>query len=176
MKKFLLLLAIILVYFIYISWKFSFGVGFLLSSLTWSFFVLCTPVADAGFLLCFPIRILFKIRMLWTQISVWFFAIALNVVALMWKPEIYQKTALMSVFHKILVTPYPFWIIIVLCAIGTFLSVYFGDEVMDIISHKEHFRRRYRPIYKALAVGGLFILVFVSYHYLIKDIGIDNLL
>jgi hypothetical protein len=51
--KFLLVLFVFIIYFGFIALK----DGFYVTILTWSFFVLCTPVADAGFLLDFPFRL-----------------------------------------------------------------------------------------------------------------------
>jgi hypothetical protein len=54
--KFLLLFTILIFYFAFISFKYGVKDGFAITLLTWSFFVLCTPIADAGFILDFPIR------------------------------------------------------------------------------------------------------------------------
>ncbi|WP_221932895.1 hypothetical protein [Thalassotalea sp. PS06] len=56
--KFLALVALLVGYFIYMSMKYDASTGFGLAILSWSFFVLCTPVADGGFILAFPIRLL----------------------------------------------------------------------------------------------------------------------
>ncbi len=67
-------------------------------ALTWSFFVLCTPVADAGILLDFPLRLLFGIRMIVSELAVWALAIVLNLATLMLAPEYYQTTFLTRIF------------------------------------------------------------------------------
>ncbi|MCD6523056.1 MAG: hypothetical protein J7K68_04870, partial [Candidatus Diapherotrites archaeon] len=56
--KFLAVLGIVLIYFSFVSMKYGLDKGLLVGLLTWSFFVFCTPIADAGFLLDFPLRIL----------------------------------------------------------------------------------------------------------------------
>jgi hypothetical protein len=58
--KFSLVLLIFLGYFIFIAKKYGLQQGLFVSTLSWSFFVLCTPVADAGFLLDFPSDSLLK--------------------------------------------------------------------------------------------------------------------
>ena len=88
--KFLGLIVIIVVYFLYMTHKYSLGKGGNITALTWSFFVLCTPVADAGFLIAFPVRLLFGFRMALTQIVVLFVAISLNVYMLIYAPEQYD--------------------------------------------------------------------------------------
>ena len=175
--KFLLLIGVLVAYFAYLSWKFDLATGGLVSALTWSFFVLCTPVADAGFLLDFPIRLIFKIKMFVTEVAVWALAIVINVITLWINPGVYENTALTSIFYKILVTPFPYWLIIILCGIGTFLSIYFGDEMMDVASHRQrakHHRHNFK--YKVIAVTTLFISIFLIYHHLITDMGLNDFL
>ena len=76
--KFLILLSVLVLYFIYLSVEYGILTGGTVAILTWSFFVLCTPVADAGFLLDLPIRLLFGFRMLYSEIIVWSIAIFIN--------------------------------------------------------------------------------------------------
>lgn len=68
--RFLGLITLFIAYFVYMSWKFDAATGAWLVLLSWSFFVLCTPVADGGFIIAFPIRLLFGTRMLITQLIV----------------------------------------------------------------------------------------------------------
>ena len=82
-------------YFAFISYKYGLEQGFFVSLLTWSFFVLCTPVADAGFLIDFPLRLITKIKMFYAEIFVWLFAISLNFYAFFLKPKIYNKTKIL---------------------------------------------------------------------------------
>jgi hypothetical protein len=69
--KFLLLLGVLVGYTLFLSYRYGFISGGLGALLTWSFFVLCTPIADAGFLLDFPLRLLFGIRLLVSKVWVW---------------------------------------------------------------------------------------------------------
>ncbi len=55
--KFLLLSVLLVSYFVYLSYEYNLLTGGIAVALTWSFFVLCTPIADAGFLLDFPLRL-----------------------------------------------------------------------------------------------------------------------
>ena len=69
--KFLLLCFILSSYFGYLTYEYDLLTGGIAALITWSFFVLCTPIADAGFLLDFPLRLLFGIRMIFSEIVVW---------------------------------------------------------------------------------------------------------
>ena len=147
--------------------------GGIASLLTWSFFVLCTPIADAGFLLDLPLRLLFNIRMVISEILVWVIAITLNIVSIIYCPQYYETTALTKIFYVILNTPYPYWSVILLSGIGTFLSIIFGDELMDIINHdKRKFYNKHKFTYKIVAMISIFIMVIILYYELIETMDI----
>ena len=61
--RFLGLVVVLMGYFAYLSWKFDAATGAWLALLSWSFFVLCTPVADGGFIVAFPVRLLLGTRL-----------------------------------------------------------------------------------------------------------------
>lgn len=172
--KFLLLLTVMVGYFGYLSWKYDFATGGIVSLLTWSFFVLCTPVADAGFLLDFPVRLITGMRMFVTEIIVWGLAFLINFVSLHFSPESYSTTFLTSLLQKILVTPWPYWSVVALCGLGTFMSVRFGDEMMDVISHKDRkFYHAHGFKYRLVAMAALITLIIIAYYYLLNSLGID---
>lgn len=171
--KFVALALILVAYFIYMSWKYNASTGFAVSLLTWSFFVLCTPIADGGFILAFPIRLLFGIKMSITQIVLWFVAIGINVFMLMTASSAYDLTFLTKLLKHILTAPYPYWGILILSATGTILSIYFGDEMMDVTSHKDRvIHHRHGLKYRTLVVLGLGVLTVVSYYYLLDSLNI----
>ena len=173
LTKFAIIFVVFVAYFILISSKYGAKDGLLITVLTWSFFVFCTPVADAGFFLDFPIRLIAKVRMIYSEIVVWIIAIILNVTVLLTTPLVYEKTLMLSLFHHILVKPFPFWGIILLSAAGTFLSVYFADELLDVSSHKN--REKYHKHvnkYQVILMVFLIALIIVLYDFLLKHMGI----
>ncbi len=121
--KFFGLIAIVISYFLYMSWKYDASTGLGVSILTWSFFVLCTPVADGGFILAFPIRLFFKIKMLITQAVLWFVAIGINIFYISVRSNSYDLTFITKLLKQILSEPYPYWSIFIISALGTFLSI-----------------------------------------------------
>jgi len=171
--KFLLLLSLLAGYFAYLSYEYDLLTGGIAALLTWSFFVLCTPVADAGFLLDFPMRLLFGIRMVLSEIAVWTIAISLNIVSILYFPQYYETTFLTQLLLKILSSPYPYWGIILLSGAGTFLSIRFGDELMDVIHHRDRdFFHSYQFRYELILLA-FFIVVFFGYYELIASLGIE---
>jgi hypothetical protein len=94
-------------------------------------------VADAGFLVDFPLRLLFALRMVVSEIVVWVIAILINIIALMYVRECYKTTTLTQLIESILTTPIPYRVIIFLSGIGAFLFVRFGDELIDELHQKD---------------------------------------
>lgn len=173
--KFALLCSILLGYFGYLSYEYDLLTGGVAALLTWSFFVLCTPVADAGFLLDFPLRLLFGIRMVISEIVVWAIAFGLNAATLIFGPEYYGTTVLTELLHKIFVTPFPYWGIILLSGLGTFLSVRFGDELMDVLHHREREYFHSNHFKHEMILFVFFLMVIYGYYELISSVGIDAL-
>ena len=172
--KFILLLSVLIIYFFYLSWKYDVATGGLVSVFTWSFFVLCTPIADAGFLVDFPVRLIMNVRMIHSEIVVWSIAISLNIWGVYTSPDLYKKTLLTEVFYKILVTPVPYWTIIILCFMGTFLSIHMGDEIMDAVKLRNKKRQISRIfILKTLSFGALLISIFYTYYILLKSLNLS---
>jgi hypothetical protein len=174
--KFLLVLGVFLTYWFWVSLKFGLSKGFSVTVLTWSFFVLCTPVADAGILLDFPVRLILGIRMIFTESFVWVLAITTNIFFLFLSPHTYESTILLKLFHYILTHPFPFYLIILLSFLGTFLSIIFSDEVWDLIEDKIQHRKHYHAHslkYKAIIMISIVMFVFLLYTFLLHKLGID---
>ncbi|MCP5074365.1 MAG: hypothetical protein GY947_13895 [Rhodobacteraceae bacterium] len=172
--KFILLVLVLLGYLGYLTHIYDFRTGSIAALLTWSFFVLCTPVADAGFLLDLPLRLLFGIRMFVSEVMVWGVAIGLNLIALMWFPHDYETTALTRLLHAIITTPWPYWSVVAISGAGTFLSIRFGDELMDVLHHhqRDHFHRHGFK-HELLMLAFAFVISLVAYYEVISSLGID---
>jgi len=172
--KFIALALILVAYFLYMSWKYNAATGFAVAVLSWSFFVLCTPIADGGFILAFPVRLLFGIRMSITQVVVWFVAVAINTYMLAIGSGAYDLTFLTSLLKHILTVPCPYWSILILSAAGTLLSIYFGDEMMDVTAHRHRvMHHRHGLKYRIIVVAGLGVLTMVSYYFLLASLNIE---
>lgn len=172
--KFFLLSLIVIIYFVYMSFKFGTKDGFLVTALTWSFFVFCTPVADAGMLIALPVRMLFQVKMIYTQLISFLIAFSLNLYAVFFLSQIYEKTVVLRLFHHILIQPFPFWGIIILSVIGTIFSIYFGDELIDVAKHSQ--RRRYhkhKMKYKMIVTAFVFMATVVLYNFLLQKLGVN---
>lgn len=159
-------------YFLFVAGRLGFENGLIVTGLTWSFFVLSTPIADAGFLLDFPLRLLLGVRMLVSEVIVWVIAISMNLFTLGFRPEVYYSTDLLELFKTILETPWPYWTIIFISAIGTFMSVIFGDELIDKVQHKERkLYKKHKFKYRVLVMVFVIVGAVVLYDVLLKQLG-----
>jgi len=166
-------MVVLVAYFGYLSWKFDAATGVWLDSLSWSFFVLCTPIADGGFIIAFPVRLLFGTRMIVTQLFVWVVAGAINAAALTFAPGSYGDTVLTGLLFKILTTPWPDWSILIISAAGTALSIWFGDEMMDVTTHAhrvQHHRHGFK--YRMVLMVGLSLATILAYYHLLGELDI----
>ncbi len=170
--KFVLMLLVVIAYFTFISFQYGAADGFLITLLTWTFFVLCTPIADAGFLLDFPIRLITKVRMIFSEMFVWAFSISLNIAVFLLNPQAYQKTIILRLFHHIFTQPWPFWSVIVLSAIGTFFSIYLADEIYDVTLKRKQYQK-VRLAYFVFMFVFLILIILVLYDFLLKQLGVQ---
>jgi len=171
--KFLIIFFIVITYFVFESFHFGIQNGFFITLLTWSFFVLCTPIADGGFLIDFPVRLFTNFRMVYSEIIVWVSAISINIYAFFFRSFSYDETVLLQLFHHILSQPIPFWVIIVLSCIGTFISIKFGDELIDVVTHKQRLLyKKHKNKYKIILLIFIFLLILVLYDFLLKRLGV----
>ncbi len=163
--KFILLTLLVGLYIGYLSWKFDATTGVHLAVLTWSFFVLCTPVSDGGFLFAFPLRLLFGFKMATTQIFIWLSAVGFNVYMVLTHASVYQFTLITKLLYKFITHPYPYWGILFICLIGTIYSVKFGDEMLDMTKHSERVKHHKHGFkYRIILVLGILLLTVAAYY------------
>ena len=175
LTRFFFVLAVFIGYLAFISQKYGAKQGFFTAILTWSFFVLCTPIADAGFLIDFPLRLITNMQMVFSEIIVWAIAISINLYAFYTHAKIYTGTAILVLFRHILERPFPFWGIIIISAIGTFASIRFGDELLDKTFHKERaIYNKHKHRYKFIVMIFVFGISLILYNFLLKQLGINS--
>lgn len=174
--KFGAVFLIFVIYLIFSIKQFGAKDGFLVGALTWTFFVLCTPIADAGIILDLPIRLLTGMKMIYSEIGVWCIAIVTNLIIFFSNAAIYENTKVLALFHHILSQPFPFWLIIILSAGGSFLSLIIGDELMDIAYKKKKERTAHKKLKTKLRIIILitiFIIIIAVYDFLLNKLGVN---
>ena len=170
--KFASVLILVVTYFLFATKSHGTKDGFIISILSWSFFVFCTPIADAGILIDFPIRLISGIKMIYSEMIVWVIAININFYTFFNNPSIYDKTILLSLFKHIISTPFPYWGIIILSAIGTFLSIHMGDNLVNFKKQKIRHQSLLTK-YKIIVFIFLIVLIILLYNFLLHKLGIQ---
>ncbi len=171
--KFIITFLIVLGYLLFMIYQHGIEEGILATILTWSVFVMCTPIAGAGFIIDIPLLILFNLKIIYSEIIVWSIAIGLNIYTSLVHPDMYSATHLLTIFKKILHNPFPFWGIILISALGTFLSAHFGDELIHKVKlRKTGLFQKHAYNYRYIGMIIVFVITFVLYLYLTKELGI----
>ena len=134
---------------------------------------MCTPVPDAGFLLDYPLRLIFGIRIVISEILVWAFALATNAFAFQFWPQAYETTVLTRAFYSIITTPVPYWAIVALSGVGTFLSIRFADELMDMLHHRDRDFVYSHHLKHELELFAFFLVALFAYYQLMASIGLE---
>lgn len=166
--KFAAVALVAVSYFAFATYRYGADSGPLVALLSWSFFVFCTPIADAGLLLDFPLRLILGLRMIYAESAVWTLAASINAFALTIRPDTYQTTALLRIFWEIIHTPL-LWVVFALSAAGTFLSIHFGDELMDKVRHEQReFYQEHGHKHRAIIMAFLIVLVIMAYGLVAK--------
>ncbi|MFH1393605.1 MAG: hypothetical protein ABIH29_01875 [Candidatus Micrarchaeota archaeon] len=172
--KFLLVLGTLAVFLMFMLNKYGFEQGLEITLLVWTFFVLCTPLAAADLLLDVPLRLLSETRMIYSHAIVWFVALAINLGAMHFAPGLYEATPILSLLYHILTNPVPYWGLVGLCLIGTFLSLEVADEVVDEVEDKMEARHhRHHSMLHFFILAALIAGVLIIYDSLLGEMGME---
>jgi hypothetical protein len=129
--RYALSVLVVAAYAAFMVHKYGLRDGLSATYLTWSFFVLGTPVADAGGILDVPLRLLTGVPMVAIETCVVTFTLLSMAWFVKFRRGDFDRTPLLRAFRTMLTTPYPYWGLIALCITGTFLSVRLGDLLID---------------------------------------------
>jgi len=117
-------------------------------------------------------RLISGVKMLYSEIIVWIIAISINLFVFFNNSEIYDKTILLSLFKHIITTPFPYWGIIFLSGIGTFLSIYIVDNFMNSKKlEKKHLNLLIK--HKIIIFSFLILLIIIIYNFLLNSLGVQ---
>lgn len=173
LKKFLILISILIGYAIFVIIKFGVKDGLAATALTWAFFVTCTPIADAGFIVDFPVRLFTGLKMIWSEVIVWVLAISIIAYNYIFNIEVFGRMELLEVFKKIIETPWPLWTIVIVSFFGTFLSIYIGDQIYNLVQqHNHHKHIKKLQLQRLFIEVTMFVIILVMYFSLLNLTGV----
>ena len=99
-------------------------VGLQCTFIFWSFFVLCLPISRGKVLFGLPLQLFYERPPIMTELICWTLALVGNIASYIATPSVFYKTHFTLLLYNILTNPWPYWIIIVVCGIATFFTVY----------------------------------------------------
>ena len=172
--RFLLVLLTLLTYLMIVIVKYGLKEGLGVTAITWSFFVFCTPIASAGLLLDFPLRLILKIKMIHTEMFVWLLSFVIALSNILFNPKIFETNLLLKIYHDIITTPYPFWSIIFISGTGTFFSIYFADELVDTVHNRQRDKfAKHKNKHRFVIMLFIISLSIFLYSFLLKQFNIN---
>ena len=166
--RFFLVLLVVLAYIGFAIYRYGFSHGLSVTALTWAFFIFATPIADAGFLVAFPVRLLIGLRMLTSQIIVWVIGAVIVGGFLLFDPSSFHTTGITRLFYAVLTTPWPLWLILILSAVGTFLNIKFDDTLYDVAASKHKKSSLHSSAGRVGITIGIFAVTILLYVVLLR--------
>lgn len=112
------------------------GRGLIASFLTWSFFVLCTPIISRALVISNIIEKLTGSNLYNAGLFTWSAALITNMILLNLTPTIYNVNPLSGLLAHALTTPRPYWLLISMCGANVWYQALL--EKFDFIGAKPY--------------------------------------
>ena len=88
--------------------------------LVWTFFVLCMPISRGKILVGSPYFLWTGKRLKYPEIITWGIALTGNMLTLATSYQPYLRSTISHLLYRVLITPWPLWMAIILCGTATF--------------------------------------------------------
>jgi hypothetical protein len=129
--------------------------------LTWSLFILCIPANHGKIIIGLPARFLFGKPCAHTQVITVSLATLINLFTYLIIPAAYFSTILTHLLLRIISNPWPYWSIILVCALGTLYKSLIGIKNFNT-KKLVHY-----PIRTFIMISGIFMFLYFSYKELV---------
>lgn len=153
------------------AWSEGIKKGFTVVILTWCFFVFGTPIADAGAIVDFPVRIITNNPFYNTELIVFAVAATIIVIFLWVSPKSYEDTFLTRVLYKMFTRPFSLYgLIIILSIVGTLISAYVENDIYNwALYNKGHIQSWRNKLLVIIFFIIWIIYIGIIYHLRLKD-------
>jgi hypothetical protein len=129
--------------------------------LAWSMFILCIPYSHGRIILGVPYKIITGRTAAYPEAIMWLMAVVLNIIAYISIPYVYFYTTFNHMLFRIITTPWPYWILILVCAFGTFYKFLVG------VNNFKFNKLKHYPVRILLMILGFSIFFYFSYKELV---------
>jgi len=141
--------------------------GFYIGALAWSAFVLCTPIALPSSVFSLPFRLATGLQLPYAELISWIAALAINVHTYYAHKTVYLRLVTTHMLYHIISTPWPYWLIIMVCASAMIFRTFFGNQL-----RLKSFML-YLLINTSLIILGFATLFYFSYHDLVIILNVQ---
>lgn len=153
-----IMFILLMVFFIFYN---GFYKGCIKSLFIWSFFVICTPVPEAGLLISLPLKRYFGFKMDLSQIVVSLFAFMLLFYFYCVEQKIIKNNLIGNLFLGLI--NYKYYSIIFISVISSVLTSNLLDNIINHFINKDEINHLY------LKIGTIFVFILV-YIYLLNNL------
>ncbi|MBM3893460.1 hypothetical protein FJ365_03615 [Candidatus Dependentiae bacterium] len=152
---FLPVLLLVSAYVLYQVMRHGLEVGLFVTFLSWAVYILCVPAAHGRLLVGSGFKMLTG-QSFFPEPYVWVLAVAVNIMTIVFAPQIYTHTLMTYIFYRAVFIP-SYWIIFVLAAIGTWYRSIIGSNAYSA-SPGTHTAVRHM-----LTLVGLLVLFYLTH-------------
>ncbi len=135
--------------------------GLYLSLLTWSYFVLCLPFPKGSILFDLPSMMITGKTIRYLDIMLWICAWCLSLGTLTFARHYFYKNSFTYLLFHTMTTPWPFWIILILCGISTWYRSLTQSQTHPYLWIHQ------KSMSIALTTIALITSMYLSFHYFI---------
>ena len=153
-----IMFILLMVFFIFYN---GFYKGCIKSLFVWSFFVLCTPVPEAGLLISLPLKRYFGFKMDVSQFAVSLFACMLLFYFYCIEQKIIKNNLIGNLFLGLI--NYKYYSIIFISVISSVLTSNLLDNIINHFINKDEINHLY------LKIGTIFVFILI-YIYLLNNL------
>lgn len=168
--KFVVVLCIMVIYFLYISYKIGVTNGIGVTLLTWGFFLFGTPYTDAGVIIDFPVNAFMDIPFELTEIYI--FIVGTYVISYFYffDKSVFRHTFITRMLYKAMTHPFgKYGLLMFLAFMGTILSAYVENGVYDWVMYN-----RWDDSERMWGAIIALVVVWIAYFYMIHILRIAD--
>ena len=153
-----IMFILLMIFFIFYN---GFYKGCIKSLFIWSFFVICTPIPEAGLLISLPLKRYFGLKMDLSQIAVSLLACIIIFYFYCIEQKIIKNNLIGNLFIGIM--NYKYYSIILLSIVSSVLTSNLLDNIINHFINKDEINHLY------LKIGTIFIFILI-YIYLLNNL------
>jgi len=157
------ILAVVFLYKVYpIISQHGILIGGHVAFLFWTFFVICVPIVRGKILIGVPYHYFTGKQLRFPEIFTWIISLGGNMLTLAITDAPYYKSVVTHLLYNIMETPWPLWLVIVVCGVATFY-----DSLLCNYTHKLTSKKN-KYVCNLLILTSFVTTFFLTFDILVK--------